>query len=383
MAARKGKSTEAIHAGTIHPRIKGAVITPIFQSSTYEYHGENYHDVGYMRLSNSPNHIVLGDKIALMEGTEAALVTSSGMASISAILFTLLGSGDHILVQDCLYGGTNTLLNGHFPRLRISHTPLDPQDPPSWPALVKPETKAVYVESLTNPLIQLADLEAIVAFAREHGLISIIDNTFASPVNFRPAEIGIDIVLESATKYMNGHTDIIAGCVAGSKEMIRDIKETLDHLGGVLDTHTCYLLERGLKTLPVRVREQNASALRLAEHLEGHEKVARVNYPGLRSHENHDRAARLFEGFGGMLSFELVGGVEAANAFLSKLTIPAHAASLGGVESLAVRPAAATHGAVSPEERARSGISDSLIRFSVGLEDVEDLIEDLDRALGG
>jgi cystathionine beta-lyase/cystathionine gamma-synthase len=382
MTARKGKSTEAIHAGTLHPRVKGAVITPIFQSSTYEYHGENYHDVGYMRLSNSPNHIVLGEKIALMEGTEAALVTASGMASISAILFTLLGSDDHILVQDCLYGGTNTLLNDHFPRLRISHTPLDPQDPASWPALVKPETKAVYVETLTNPLIQLADLEAIAAFAKEHGLISVIDNTFASPVNFRPAEVGIDIVLESATKYMNGHTDIIAGVVAGTKEMVWDIKLTLDHLGGVLDTHTCYLLERGLKTLPVRVREQNASALRLAHFLEDHEKVAKVNYPGLESHEQHARAARLFEGFGGMLSFELVGGVDAAKSFLDKITIPAHAASLGGVESLAVRPAAATHGAVSPEERERSGISDALIRFSVGLEDVEDLIEDLDQALG-
>ncbi len=382
MNSRKGKSTEAIHAGAIHPRIKGAVTTPIFQSSTYEYHGENYHDVGYMRLSNSPNHIVLAEKIALMEGTETALVTASGMASISAILFTLLGSGDHILVQDCLYGGTNTLLHKHFPKLNISHTPIDPQDPGSWEAQLRPETKAVYVETLTNPLIQLADLEAIAAFAKEKGLTSIIDNTFASPVNFRPAEVGFDVIMESATKYMNGHTDIIAGVVAGSKEMVWEIKLTLDHLGGVLDTHTCFLLERGLKTLPIRVREQNASALRIAEFLEGHEKVARVNYPGLEGHEQHARAARLFEGFGGMLSFELVGGVEKANAFLSRLTIPTHAASLGGVESLAVRPAAATHGGVSPEERARSGISDSLIRFSVGLEDVEDLIQDLDQALG-
>jgi cystathionine beta-lyase/cystathionine gamma-synthase len=381
MTTWKGKSTEAIHAGALHPRVKGAITTPIFQSSTYEYHGEDYHDVGYMRLSNSPNHLVLGEKIALMEGTEAALVTASGMASISAILLTLLRSGDHILVQDCLYGGTNTLLNDIFPGLRISHTPLDPQDPASWPALLKAETKAVYVESLTNPLIQLADLEAIVAFAREHGLVSIIDNTFASPVNFRPAELGIDIVLESATKYMNGHTDIIAGVVAGTRETVRRIKLTLDHLGGVLDTHTCYLLERGLKTLPVRVQAQNESALRLARFLEGHEKVAKVNYPGLESHPQHERAARLFVGFGGMLSFELVGGVEAARSFLDRLTIPAHAASLGGVESLAVRPAAATHGAVSAEERERSGISDALIRFSVGLEDAEDLIADLQQAL--
>ncbi len=382
MTAKKGKSTEAIHAGSIHPRVKGAVITPIFQSSTYEYHGENYHDVGYMRLSNSPNHIVLGEKIARLESTEAALVTASGMASISAILFTVLGAGDHILVQDCLYGGTNTLLNNHFPRLNISHTPLDPQNPDSWAAMVRPETKAVYVETLTNPLVQVADLEGIATFARDHELVSIIDNTFASPVNFRPAEVGFDLILESATKYMNGHTDIIAGAVAGSREMIREIKLTLDHLGGVLDTHTCYLLERGLKTLPVRVRAQNASALRIASFLETHPKVSRVNYPGLESHPQHERARRLFEGFGGMLSFELVGGVNEALAFLDRLTIPAHAASLGGVESLIVIPAVSSHGGVSPEERARSGISDALIRFSVGLEEVEDLLGDLNRALG-
>jgi cystathionine beta-lyase/cystathionine gamma-synthase len=210
----------------------------------------------------------------------------------------------------------------------------------------------------------------------------MIDNTFASPVNFRPSEIGFDLVLESATKYMNGHTDLIAGVVAGSEEMVREVKLTLDHLGGVLDTHACYLLERGLKTLPIRVREQNASALRIAAFLETHPKVARVNYPGLESHPQHQRAKRLFEGCGGMLSFELVGGVEEAKVFLGRLRIPTHAASLGGVESLAVRPAAATHGGLDPEERARSGISDSLVRFSVGLEDVEDLMWDLNQALG-
>ena len=382
MTAKPGTSTKAIHAGRIDPRLEGAITTPIFQSSTYEYHGEDYHDVGYMRLSNSPNHLVLADRIAVMEGTESALATGSGMASISAILFTVLASGDHLLVQDCLYGGTNTLLHKHFPRLNISHTPVDPQDPGSWAALVRPNTKAVYVETLTNPLIQLADLEAVSAFAKERGLVSIIDNTFASPVNFRPAEVGFDLILESATKYMNGHTDIIAGVVAGSEEMVWEIKLTLDHLGGVLDTHTCYLLERGLKTLPLRIAAHNASALRIAEFLEAHPRVARVNYPGLRSHAQHERAARLFGGFGGMLSFELEGGVDDAKAFLAKLTIPAHAASLGGAESLIVRPAAATHGGVSPEERARSGIGDTLIRFSVGLEDVEDLIEDLEQALG-
>jgi cystathionine beta-lyase/cystathionine gamma-synthase len=227
----------------------------------------------------------------------------------------------------------------------------------------------------------VADLEAVVSFAKEHGLLTIIDNTFASPANFRPAELGLDLVMESATKYLNGHTDVCAGVVAGSEEHVSKIKVTLDHLGGVLDSHACFLLERGLKTLPIRVREQNMAAHHIATFLEAHPAVEKVNYPGLASHLQHDRAARLFDGFGGMLSFELRGGVEAAERFLEKVTLPAHAASLGGTESLIVRPAAATHGGVAPEERARSGISDALIRFSVGLEDVEDLVEDLDEAL--
>jgi cystathionine gamma-synthase/cystathionine gamma-lyase/cystathionine beta-lyase len=195
--------------------------------------------------------------------------------------------------------------------------------------------------------------------------------------------MGFDLVMESATKYLNGHTDICAGVVAGSKDRVWDIKLTLDHLGGVLDAHTCFLLERGLKTLPLRVREQNASAHRIAEFLEAHPAVAKVHYPGLESHAQHERAARLLDGFGGMLAFELKGGVEEAETFLTNLTIPAHAASLGGAESLIVRPAAAIHGALTTEERARSGINDTLIRFSVGLEDVEDLIQDLEQALGG
>jgi cystathionine beta-lyase/cystathionine gamma-synthase len=381
MTARPGTSTKAIHAGRIDPRLEGAITTPIFQSSTYEYHGEDYHNVGYLRLSNSPNHLVLGERLAALESTEAALATASGMAAISAALLSILATGDHVLVQDCLYGGTTSLLNHELTRMGISHTPMDPQDPESWLALMEPTTKVVYVETLTNPLIQVADLEAVVDFAREHALVSIIDNTFASPVNFRPAELGFDLVMESATKYLNGHTDICAGVVAGSEEDVFRAKVTLDHMGGVLDSHACFLLERGLKTLPVRVKAQNTTAHRIAEYLENHPRVARVNYPGLPGHAHHQRAARLFDGYGGMLSFELRGGVEEAERFLSQLTLPAHAASLGGAESLIVRPAAATHGGVPPEERARSGITDELIRFSVGLEDVEDLLEDLKQAL--
>jgi len=383
MTSSQGRSTKAIHAGRLEPRLEGAITTPIFQSSTYEYHGEDYHDVGYLRLSNSPNHIVLGERLAALESTEAALPTASGMAAISTTLLTILSTGDHLLVQDCLYGGTTSLLNTEFPRMGITHTAIDPQAPETWASKLEDTTQVVYVESLTNPLVQVADLEAVVAFAQEHGLTTVIDNTFASPANFRPAELGFDLVMESATKYLNGHTDVCAGVIAGSKDHLSRIKVTLDHLGGVLDAHACFLLERGLKTLPVRVREQNASTQRIAEYLAAHPRVASVNYPGLPDSAYHERASRLFDGFGAMLSFELEGGVEEAEDFLGKVNLPAHAASLGGVESLIIRPASSTHGGVSPEERARSGITDRLIRFSVGLEDVDDLIADLGKALDG
>jgi cystathionine beta-lyase/cystathionine gamma-synthase len=381
MTSRPANSTTAIHAGELEPRIEGAIGTPIFQSSTYEYQGEEYHKTRYMRLSTSPNHKVLASRLASLEGTEAALATGSGMAAISAALLSVLSAGDHILVQDCLYGGTTGLLTNELVRLGITHTHIDPQDPTSWAALLRPTTRAIYVESLTNPLVQMADVEAVVAFAREHGLVSFIDNTFANPVNFRPAGLGFDLVLESCTKFMNGHTDIIAGSVAGSEAMVAKAKRTLDHFGGVLDTHTCFLLERGLKTLPLRMREHNKNGLAVARFLDAHPAVERVSYPGLESHPQHERARRLLGGFGGMVAFEMKGGVEAADAFLSRLEIPAVAVSLGGAESLIVRPAVAIHGDLPPEERARSGITDGLIRFSVGLEDSEDLLADLEQAL--
>jgi cystathionine beta-lyase/cystathionine gamma-synthase len=381
MTTRPANSTTAIHAGEIHPRFEGAVGTPIFQSSTYEYHGEAYHDTGYMRLSTSPNHRVLAARIAALEGSEAALATGSGMAAISATLLTVLSAGDHLLVQDCVYGGTTGLLTNELARLGITHTHIDPQDPSSWPAKVQDNTRAIYVETLTNPLVQMADLEAVPPFAKEHGLVSIIDNTFATPVNFRPATQGFDLVMESCTKFMNGHTDIIAGSVAGSADMVRRIKATLDHLGGCLDTHTCFLLERGIKTLPIRVREHNHNALAVASFLEAHPAVSRVTYPGLESHPQHERASRLLAGYGGMLAFEFAEGVDAADRFLAKLTIPAVAVSLGGTESLIIRPAVAIHGELPPEERERSGITDGLVRFAVGLEDSGDLIADLGQAL--
>ena len=375
--------TKALHAGAPRPRVEGAVVTPVFQSSTFEYHGEDYHDVGYLRLSTSPNHAVLARRIAALEETESALVTGSGMAAIAGTLISLLSSGDHVLVQDCLYGGTSGLLANDLRRLGVSHSVMDAQAPDTWAAQLREETRVIYVETLTNPLVQMADLEAVVTFARQHGLVSVIDNTFASPVGFRPAAHGFDLVVESCTKYLNGHNDLVAGCVAGSAERVRKVKLVTDHLGGSLDAHACYLLERGLKTLALRFRHQSESAARIAAELSRHAAVAVVHHPSLPSHSQHERAARLLDAWGGMMSFELKGGLDAAEAFLSRVRLPAVAASLGGAESLIVRPAAAVHSGLSAEERERSGVTDGLIRFSIGLEATEDLLDDLTEALKG
>jgi len=371
-----------MHAGEPEPRIQGAVAMPIFQSAMFEYAGEtDYHDLKYIRLNNTPNHMVLHDKLAALENAEAALVTASGMAAISTTLLSFLSNGDHVLAQNCLYGGTHDFLTRDFPSFGISYDFIDASDPESWEARLSPQTKAIYVETITNPLMEVADLEAIAGFARSHGLVSMIDNTFATPVNFRPLEHGFDLSLHSCTKYMNGHSDIVAGAVMGSREHVGKIKRKLDHLGGSLDPHAAFLLHRGVKTLFVRVRYQNESALEIARFLEGRSEIARVNYPGLESNPSHERAKRLFQGFGGMLSYELTGGADAAKRFVAATELPIKAPSLGGVETLLTQPARTSHAGMSREDRARLGITDGLVRMSVGLEATEELIEDLGRAL--
>lgn len=374
--------TQLIHAGAPEPRIAGAVATPVFQSATYQYGGElGYHNIRYIRLNNTPNHLVLHRRLAALEGAEAALVGASGMAAISSALLSVLASGDHLLVEKCLYGGTHGFVTHDLPAFGIAFDFIDANQPDTWASGLTHRTRAIYVETLTNPLLEMADLEAVVEFARTHALVSIVDNTFASPVNFRPAEHGFDLSIQSATKYLNGHSDIVAGVASGRAELIENMIHRLNHLGGTLDPHACFLLERGLKTLALRVRRQNESALAIACFLEAHPAVARVYYPGLERHPQHARAMRLLEGFGGMLSFELKGGVEAAARILDRLEIPISAPSLGGVETLITRPATTSHSSMTFEERAKVGISDGLIRLSVGIEAVEDLIEDLGQAL--
>ena len=377
--------TNLVHAGAPRPKVDGAVVTPVFQTANYLMADESTYDaVRYIRLHNSPNHLTLHARMATIEGGEAALVTASGMSAISSSILAFVGQGDHLLAQPTLYGGTQTFLDEDAARLGISHSVIDlgdPEGPAAWERLLRPETKLIYVESISNPLMEVFDLEAVVAFARQHDLVTIIDSTFASPVLFRPLEIGFDLVVHSATKYLNGHSDIVAGAVVGSEEKVDRVRQLQLHLGGALDPHACFLFERGLKTLALRVERQCENALALAEALDAHPKVSQVRYPGLTDDPGHGYASRLFSGFGGMLSF-YADTAATAERFLDSVRIPLHAASLGAVESLVVRPSRSSHLGMPEEDRARLGITDELVRVSVGIEDTAELVADFEQALG-
>ncbi len=374
--------TKLIHSGEPRPRIQGAVTVPIFQSVMFETAGEgNYHDIRYIRLNNTPNHQALHAKLAALENAEDAVVMASGMAAITTTLLAVLSAGDHLLAQDTLYGGTHDFLTQDLQGFGITFDFLQGDDPSDWQRQVRPNTKAIYVESMTNPTLQVTDLAAVASFAKSHGLVSIIDNTFASPVNYRPAEWGYDLSLHSCTKYLNGHSDIVAGAAIGRADLIQKVTHKLNHLGGSLDPHACFLLHRGMKTLAVRVKHQNESALTLGKFFDAHPAVSKVNYPGLPTHPAYQRSCELFDGFGGVLSVELEGGVEAANRFMQKAQLPMIAPSLGGVETLLTRPAATSHAGMSPEDRQKVGVTDSLVRMSIGIEATEDLLADFDQAL--
>ena len=376
--------TKLIHAGDPQPRFAGAVNVPIFQSSTFEYAGQGrYEDLTYIRLNNTPNHVALGKVLAAAEGAEAAVVTASGMAAISTALLTVLKTGDHLLAQECLYGGTHTFITGDLPGLGISFDFINAADPEDWGRKLKPNTKAIYVETMSNPLLQVPDHRKVVDFARTHNLVSMIDNTLASPINFRPPELGYHLSLHSCTKYLNGHSDIVAGAVIGAGAWLERINHKLIHLGGCLDPHACFLLDRGIKTLALRMRRHNENGQQIAEFLQAHPAVKQVMYPGLREHPDHGLARELLDGFGGLLSFELTGGMAAADRLMQRLAIPICAPSLGGVETLVTRPATTSHAGVAPQDRLALGISDGLIRLAAGIEAAEDLVEDLSQALAG
>lgn len=375
--------TVAVHGGERRPGLFGSVVFPIFQGTVYAVEpGTSYHDIRYIRLNSTPTQQYLHDKLAALDRAEAAVATASGMAALTASLMTLLRHGDHVLAADCLYGGTHDFLTQHAEALGWEYTFVDAQRPETWAGAAREDTRVFLVETIANPLMRVARLTEVVTFSRAHGLTTLIDNTFASPVLLRPIDLGFDLAFQSATKYLNGHSDIVGGCVTARRELVERVRHTLNHLGGSLDPHTAFLLARGIKTLALRVRAACANAERLAHVLAAHPKVAGVNYPGLKSHPDHAHARELLpSGFGGMLSFRLRGGIEAVERLLAAVTIPWVAPSLGGVETLITRPAATSHAGMDPADRARIGITDDLVRVSCGIESADDLEADFRQAL--
>jgi cystathionine gamma-synthase/cystathionine gamma-lyase/cystathionine beta-lyase len=382
MKAAGSIETVAVHGGERRPGPEGSVVFPIYQGTVFEVEeGTDYHDIRYIRLNSTPSQRYLHDKLAALEGAEAALAMSSGMAALTTTLLTLLRRGDHVIASDCLYGGSHDFLTHHADELGWEVSFVNAQDPGGWASAVRPTTRVFLVETISNPLMRVPRLEEVVRFAREAGIVSLIDNTFASPVGFNPLSNGFDLCFHSGTKYLNGHSDLVAGCVMGKAVLVDRIRKTLNHYGAALDPHAGFLLARGIKTLALRVRAQSHNAQALAELLSAQGKVSAVNYPGLPSHPDHAHARELLSGFGGMLSFRLEGGVEAADRVMRALRWPALAPSLGGVESLVTLPARTSHAGMDPEVRRRMGVADDLVRVSCGIEATSDLLQDFEQAL--
>jgi cystathionine beta-lyase/cystathionine gamma-synthase len=381
-ADSESMETLVVHGGERRPGPEGSVVFPIYQGTVYSVEpGTDYHDISYIRLSSTPSQRYLHDKLAALEGAEAAVATASGMAALTTTLLSILRAGDHLLASDCLYGGTHDFLTHHAADLGWSHTFVDSSRPETWAGARTPQTKVFLLETITNPLMRVGRLREIAEFARREGVLTVIDNTFASPVNFRPLAAGFDLVVHSATKYLGGHSDLVGGAVMGRAELIDRVRHALNHYGGSLDPNSGFLLARGVKTLALRVRAQNDNATGLAGFLADHPGVAAVNYPGLASHPDHAHAAALLSGFGGMLSLRLRGGEAAAQALLDTVRLPYVAPSLGGVETLITLPATTSHAGMRPEDRERLGITADLIRVSCGIEGTQDLINDFDQAL--
>ncbi|HEY3594269.1 MAG TPA: PLP-dependent transferase [Polyangiaceae bacterium] len=382
MQTKRNMQTLVVHAGERRPGPEGSVVFPIYQGTVFELSpGSGYHDIQYGRLSSTPSQTYLHDKLRALEGAEAALATSSGMAAISTTLLTFLKNGDHFLIANSLYGGTHDFVTKHAAELGWTYTSVDPHAPETWAAAVTPKTRLFYVEAIVNPTMRVPKHREVAAFSKKAGILSIVDSTFANPINFQPLALGFDLVVHSATKYLNGHSDIVAGALMGSQENVTAIRKSLNLYGGSLDPHAGFLLARGIKTMAIRVKAHNENGMKLAEFLGGHRAVESVSYPGLASHPDHAHAAQLFSGFGGMIALRVRGGTAAAEKMLAALELPAVAPSLGGVETLITRPATTSHAGMAPDDRRRLGIADDLIRISCGIEAADDLIADFGRAL--
>lgn len=380
-AEAPGLSTRAIHGGTPSRNPGDPVVPPLVQSATFFWGGPADGEVRYSRYGNNPNQLLLAEKIASLEGTESAVALGSGMAASAMTLLALTGVGDHIVASSRLYGATQALLRDELPRRGVETTFVDPDVPGSWRDALRPNTRALFLETPTNPTLRVVDPRPIAQLARERGIVLVMDATFASPVNLRPASLGVDLVVHSATKYLGGHSDLIAGVVAGPRRLIDEVTRVARLYGPALDPHAAWLLDRGIRTLDLRVRRHNENAMALASWLEGRPEVAQVVYPGLPDHPDHAVAAELMDGFGGMLSIVLAGGSAAADRFVRALDLALVAPSLGGVETLVSEPRHTSHAGLSEEALAAQGIPPGFVRISVGVEDLDDLIQDFGGAL--
>jgi cystathionine beta-lyase/cystathionine gamma-synthase len=384
----KGFSTKAVHAGEKWDAVTGAAITPIYETSIFGFAstkelldvmGRKSAGYVYTRYGN-PTWRAAERKMAELEVAEDAAVFSSGMAAIATTVFTLVSSGDHVISTRDVYGGTLALFKDFLPRFSVQVSLVEATNLREMESAIKDNTKMIFIETPTNPTLKIVDIPKLAGLAGKSGVKVVVDNTLASPYNQRPIELGADIVVHSATKYLGGHNDITAGVVAGSKDFIQKLVEMRKHLGGVLDPHAAWLLLRGLKTLALRMERHNSNGIRVAEYLDKHPKVKKVYYPSLQSHAEHSVAKRQMKGFGGVVSFEIDGDFETTIKFVDSLKLCYLAASLGGVETLVMQPVTSSHYYVSKEDRAKAGITDELVRLALGIEDPEDIIADLDQA---
>ncbi|MEK7402154.1 MAG: aminotransferase class I/II-fold pyridoxal phosphate-dependent enzyme [Gemmatimonadota bacterium] len=375
--------TQAVHGGARDDSrdTDAPVVFPLFQSVNYLQELGTAEGMRYPRYGNAPNAEVVQRRVAALEGAEASLLLSSGQGATACALLALLRPGDHVVASSWIYGGTRMLLEEEFATLGIDATLVDPVETRAWRKVIRKQTRVIFVESPVNPTCRVLDVEALATMAHQAGLALVVDATFASPVNLRPLEHGADVSIHSATKYLNGHHDVLGGVVSGNTPYIDEVRRKMMFWGQAPDPFAAWLLERGLKTLDVRVQRQNESAMRIAEWCEERKEIRRVTYPGLTSHPDHDVATRLLDGYGGMLAIELAGGGRSVEKFLRRLKVFRHAPSLGGADSLVSEPRYSSHAGMSAAQRGAIGIPDGFVRLSVGVEHADDLIADLEHAL--
>lgn len=373
-------ATRAVHAGrgTDHD---GPVAAPLVQGVNFEEPRGVASVPRYTRYANTPTITLVQERLAALEGAEAALVTASGMGATACAMLALLRPGDHLVSSAWIYGGTHRLLTEELPKLGIEVTFVDPLVSRGWRQALQPNTRALFVETPVNPTTRLVDLRPLAILTREVGIALVVDSTFASPVNLRPLEHGADVVICSTTKYLNGHHDMLGGAVLGTRAFVEEATQRMTVWGQAADPFACWLLERGMKTLAVRVERAQANAQALAEWCARHPRITAVHYPGLPSHPDHALAGQLLDGPGAMMAIELDGGADAAGRFVQRLRLMLHATSLGGVDTLVCEPRFTSHAAMTPAQRAALGIPDGFLRISVGIEDVRDLIADVEQAL--